>query len=49
MDKIKQKKKVKEKKEKTNEISRYALSKIEKLSWEMGFKKYSDRNDIYDR
>lgn len=49
MDKMKQKKKVKAKKEKANEITRYALSKIEKLSWEMGGKKYSDRSQIYDR
>ncbi|MFH1197638.1 MAG: hypothetical protein V1720_18205 [bacterium] len=49
MDKMKQKKTMKVKKEKTSQIIRYALSKIEKLSWEMGGKKYSDRSELYDR
>ena len=50
MNKSKSKNKtVKKQLEKKNEIKKYAIRKIESLSWQMGRKNYSSRDEIYDR
>ncbi len=50
MNKSKSKDKtVKKNLEKKDELKKYALRKIESLSWEMGKKYYSTREEIYDR
>lgn len=35
--------------EKRDDLRKYALRKIESLSWQMGKKNYSSREEIYDR
>jgi len=35
--------------EKKDDLKKYTLRKIESLSWRMGKKNYSSREDIYDR
>jgi hypothetical protein len=35
--------------EKKDDLKKYALKKIESLSWQMGKKNYSSREEIYDR
>lgn len=49
MTKLKSKNKSAKKQKKKTDIKDYALNKIESLSWQMGKKNYSSRNDIYDR
>lgn len=50
MDKTKTRNKTVKKSEKQKpELKKYFLKKIDSLSWEMGEKKYSGRQELYDR
>ena len=49
MNKTKTKNKSSKKQEKKDDLKKYALRKIESLSWSMGKKNYSSRSEIYDR
>lgn len=50
MDKIKQKNTSdKKRNSKVKDFKKYALKKIDDLSWQMGKKNYSSRAELYDR
>lgn len=50
MNKTKQKSsRAKKDAQKVTDIKKYALKKIDDLSWQMGKKKYSSREELYDR
>jgi hypothetical protein len=50
MDKTKHKEiSAKKRTQKVTDLKKYALKKIDDLSWQMGKKNYSSRAELYDR